>query len=104
MHPLCKLLSRVPRSRTPAPEPLCSHTFSANCPQRVHVMSVDELLLEHHLDGDDDLGHDDQQVPCGEGSQGDAGLQGVGVEMEHIHRVPGTVVGPVLGWMAPAGT
>lgn len=80
----------IPAAATPS-QPLCSHTLSANCPQRVHIMSVDELLLEHHLDGDDDLGHDDQQVPCGKASQGEAGLHGVGVD----HGL-----GALAGWWA----
>ena len=42
-----------------------TRTLCADRPQWVHVVLVDKLLLQHHLDGDDDLGHDDQQIPCG---------------------------------------
>lgn len=89
----------VPSQQYLAPQPLCSHTLSANCPQWVNIMPVDELLLEHHLDGDNDLGHDDQQVPWGEmrtmvrlGRMG----WGWGEGMEHGHRAVGRVVGSML--------
>lgn len=48
---------------------MSQQTFGADGPQRVHIMLVDKLLLQHHLDGDDDLCHDDEQVACGEGRE-----------------------------------
>lgn len=71
-HPIKWLLAPAPssifmlpqHSRPPAiaPRPVPTRTLNAHGPEWVDVVFVDKLLLQHHLDGDDDLGHDDQQV------------------------------------------
>lgn len=36
-----------------------TRTLDAHCLEWVDIVFVDKLLLQHHLDGNDDLGHDD---------------------------------------------
>lgn len=39
-------------------------TFCTNSPERVDIMFVDKLFLQHHLHGNNDLSQDDQKVSC----------------------------------------